>query len=162
MRNSTYEVLTGFEVHYLPSDKGRKVERYPCNRLWRPIGLWGVEAPTSSRESVHRWRGQIVGPTPSASWRHLFRGKEPRLIFGTNRINRVHCRSSPCVERISTVLQSNPTALLNPIHYCKLNAKVTLCFQKVISYRHSGNHNAWERIKWLTKLLLYRIIIRLR
>jgi hypothetical protein len=31
-------------------------ESYPCNRLWRPKGLWDVEAPTFSRQSVHRWR----------------------------------------------------------------------------------------------------------
>jgi hypothetical protein len=29
---------------------------YPCNRPWRPIGVWEVEAPTSSRQSAHRWR----------------------------------------------------------------------------------------------------------
>jgi hypothetical protein len=29
---------------------------YPCNRPWRPIGLWDVEAPTFSRKSAHRWR----------------------------------------------------------------------------------------------------------
>jgi hypothetical protein len=28
---------------------------YPCNRPWRPIGLWDVEAPTFSRQSAHRW-----------------------------------------------------------------------------------------------------------
>jgi hypothetical protein len=28
---------------------------YPCNRQWRPIGLWDVEAPTFSRQSAHRW-----------------------------------------------------------------------------------------------------------
>jgi hypothetical protein len=27
----------------------------PCNRPWRPIGLWDVEAPTFSRQSAHRW-----------------------------------------------------------------------------------------------------------
>jgi hypothetical protein len=27
-----------------------------CNRLWRPIGLWDVEAPTFSKQSAHRWR----------------------------------------------------------------------------------------------------------
>jgi hypothetical protein len=27
-----------------------------CNRPWRPIGLWDVEAPTFSRQSAHRWR----------------------------------------------------------------------------------------------------------
>jgi hypothetical protein len=30
--------------------------RYPCNRPWRPISLWDVEAPTFSRQSAHRWR----------------------------------------------------------------------------------------------------------
>jgi hypothetical protein len=29
---------------------------YPCNKPWRPIGLWDVEAPTFSRQSAHRWR----------------------------------------------------------------------------------------------------------
>jgi hypothetical protein len=28
----------------------------PCNRPWRPIRVWDVEAPTFSRQSVHRWR----------------------------------------------------------------------------------------------------------
>jgi hypothetical protein len=27
-----------------------------CNRPWRPIGLWDVEAPTFPRQSAHRWR----------------------------------------------------------------------------------------------------------
>jgi hypothetical protein len=30
-------------------------QRYRCNRPWRPIGLWNVEAPTFSRQSAHRW-----------------------------------------------------------------------------------------------------------
>jgi hypothetical protein len=29
---------------------------YPCNRLWRPKGMWDVEALTFSRQSAHRWR----------------------------------------------------------------------------------------------------------
>jgi hypothetical protein len=28
---------------------------HPCNRPWRPIGLWEVEAPTFSRQSAHGW-----------------------------------------------------------------------------------------------------------
>jgi hypothetical protein len=34
----------------------KKGQCYPCNRPWRPIGLWDVEAPTYSRQSAHRWR----------------------------------------------------------------------------------------------------------
>jgi hypothetical protein len=33
-----------------------KGSSYPCSRLWRPIGLWGVKGPTFSRQSTHRWR----------------------------------------------------------------------------------------------------------
>jgi hypothetical protein len=36
--------------------KNRYMESYLCNRPWRPIGLWDVEAPTFSRQSAHRWR----------------------------------------------------------------------------------------------------------
>jgi hypothetical protein len=40
-----------------------KKKSYPCNRPWRPIGLWDVEAPTFSRQSAHRWRwGQPYAP----------------------------------------------------------------------------------------------------
>jgi hypothetical protein len=36
--------------------KDKKGKNYPCNRPWRPIGLWDVEAATVSRPSAHRWR----------------------------------------------------------------------------------------------------------
>jgi hypothetical protein len=29
---------------------------YPCNRPWRPIGLWDVEGLTLSRQSAQRWQ----------------------------------------------------------------------------------------------------------
>jgi hypothetical protein len=29
---------------------------YPCNRPWRTIGFWDVEALTFSRQSAHRWQ----------------------------------------------------------------------------------------------------------
>jgi hypothetical protein len=31
-------------------------EEVKGNRLWRPIGLWDIEALTYSRQSPHRWR----------------------------------------------------------------------------------------------------------
>jgi hypothetical protein len=37
-----------------------------CNRPWRPIGLWEVEAPTSSRQSTHRWRWDCQPYAPTA------------------------------------------------------------------------------------------------
>jgi hypothetical protein len=36
--------------------KGKKTQSYPCNRPWRPIGLWDVETSTFFRQSAHRWR----------------------------------------------------------------------------------------------------------
>jgi hypothetical protein len=35
---------------------GKLSQSYPCNRAWRPVGLWDVAAPTFSRQSAHRWR----------------------------------------------------------------------------------------------------------
>jgi hypothetical protein len=38
--------------------KGKKKKRksYSCNRPWKTIELWDVEAPIISRQSAHRWR----------------------------------------------------------------------------------------------------------
>jgi hypothetical protein len=38
------------------AQKLRGCESYPCNKPWRPIGLWDVEAPTFPRQSAKRWR----------------------------------------------------------------------------------------------------------
>jgi hypothetical protein len=46
----------GFITCFTSGTKGKKGKAYPCNRPWRPIGLWYVEAPTFSRQSAHRWR----------------------------------------------------------------------------------------------------------
>jgi hypothetical protein len=45
--------------------KGKKYS-YPRNRPWRPTGLWDVEAPTFSRQSVHRWRWGCHPYAPAA------------------------------------------------------------------------------------------------
>jgi hypothetical protein len=39
---------------------------YPCNRPWRPIGLWDVEVPTFSRQPAHRWRWGCQPYAPAA------------------------------------------------------------------------------------------------
>jgi hypothetical protein len=36
---------------------------YPCNRLWRPIGLWDVEAPTFSLDNWFTDGGKVVSLT---------------------------------------------------------------------------------------------------
>jgi hypothetical protein len=42
------------------------VKSYPCNRPWRPIGLWVVEAPTLSTQSAHRWQWSCQPYVPAA------------------------------------------------------------------------------------------------
>jgi hypothetical protein len=32
------------------------LQKFSWSKPWKPIELWDVEAPTSSRQSVHRWR----------------------------------------------------------------------------------------------------------
>jgi hypothetical protein len=36
-----------------------------CNRPWRPIELWDVEAPTFSRQSGQRWQGSCQPDAPA-------------------------------------------------------------------------------------------------
>jgi hypothetical protein len=70
----------GFTGHALfLSSQYKRRWSYPCNRLWRPIGLWDVEAPTFSRHSAHRWRW---GCQPYVPCRLLH--LPPRKIPGTD------------------------------------------------------------------------------
>jgi hypothetical protein len=43
---------------------------YPCNRPWRSIGLWDVEAPILSIQSAHRWRWGCQPYAPAALYPH--------------------------------------------------------------------------------------------
>jgi hypothetical protein len=45
-----------FLCTFLIIHTGKKGESYPCNRPWRLIGLWHVEAPIFCRHTVQRWR----------------------------------------------------------------------------------------------------------
>jgi hypothetical protein len=56
----------------------KKKQSYPCNRPWRPIGMWYIEAPTSSRKSAHRWRWGCQPYAPAG--RHLPLGRFLVLI----------------------------------------------------------------------------------
>jgi hypothetical protein len=53
---------------YRPSTRTlADIKSYPCKKPWRPIGLWDVEAPTSSRQSqmAVRFSGPRAGrPSP--------------------------------------------------------------------------------------------------
>jgi hypothetical protein len=46
--------------------KDKEKVKLPCNRPWRSIGLWDVEAPTFSRQSDHRWRWGYQPYAPAA------------------------------------------------------------------------------------------------
>jgi hypothetical protein len=50
---------------------------YPCGRLWRPIGLWDIQAPTFSRQLAHTWRWGCQPYAPAALY-------PPRKIPGTH------------------------------------------------------------------------------
>jgi hypothetical protein len=55
---------------------------YPCNRSWRPIGLWDVEACTFSRQLVHTHSSEVVRFT---HWQPF----TPRKISRTHFCNRL-------------------------------------------------------------------------
>jgi hypothetical protein len=52
-------------IYIYKSNTGKRWS-YSCNRPWRPIGLWDVEAPIFSRQSVHRWRWVCQPYAPTA------------------------------------------------------------------------------------------------
>jgi hypothetical protein len=62
----------------LPIGKKGKRWSYPYNRLWRPIELWDVEAPTFCLDSLLTDGGKVVSPmcrlpfTPQEDSRYSF------------------------------------------------------------------------------------------
>jgi hypothetical protein len=55
-----------FLVQWHLCAEGSQKLSYSCNRPWRPIGFWDVEAPTFSRHLVHRWRWGCQPYAPAA------------------------------------------------------------------------------------------------
>jgi hypothetical protein len=60
-RSQRTETALLHEVHSSQTGKSD-----PCNRPWRPIGLWDVEDPTFSGQSAHRWRWGCQPYAPAA------------------------------------------------------------------------------------------------
>jgi hypothetical protein len=53
----------------------KKSKSYPCNRLWRPIGVFDVKNLTYlDRESAHRWRRGCQPYAPAALY-------SPKTLF---------------------------------------------------------------------------------
>jgi hypothetical protein len=60
--------LCGQDAKFCDVKASGKKERqiYLCNRPWRTIGLWEVEALAFSRQSAHRWRWGCQSYAPAA------------------------------------------------------------------------------------------------
>jgi hypothetical protein len=82
---------------------GRK--SYPCNRPWRPIGLWDVEAPTFSRQSAHRWAvrsvsraGRSLPPRRFLALIFVIGWVDPRVLLRLERLGQLK-KSSDHIEK---------------------------------------------------------------
>jgi hypothetical protein len=65
----------------------KKRQNYPCNRPWRPTGLWDVEAPTFSLDNRFTDGGKVVSLTcrppftpQEDSWYSFLLGVHPKAI----------------------------------------------------------------------------------
>jgi hypothetical protein len=82
-----------------------KSKCYPRNRLWRPIGLWDVENPILSRQSIPRWRWGCQphcnnsGHFPSSCL--LF--KTPLNPIGLSVPHRKHIRSPLWAQQVNAI-----------------------------------------------------------
>jgi hypothetical protein len=60
------KLATSKGLYNLRQRERAKSKSYPCNRPWRPIVLWDVDAPTFSRQSAQRWRWGCRPYVPAA------------------------------------------------------------------------------------------------
>jgi hypothetical protein len=98
----------------------------PCNRPWRPIGLWDVEAPTFSRQSAHRcrWGCQPYAPTD----RPLLPGTFLVLI---SVIGWVDPRITVRLERSGPLKNPMTPSGIKPVTF----RLVAECLNQLLSYR---------------------------
>jgi hypothetical protein len=86
--------------------KGGKVS-YPCTRLWRPIGMWDIEAPTFSLDNRLTDGGEVVSLTRRPSFTSR---KIPGSHF-SQRLSRPEGHSA--AERIRSIEKKNNNIIGN-------------------------------------------------
>jgi hypothetical protein len=83
------------------NENERKRQSYPCNRPWRPIWLWDVEAPTLSLDNRLTDGGEVVSLTRRPPY-------IPRKISGTHFCQRLsRPRGHNAAGRVRSVEKSN-------------------------------------------------------
>jgi MoaA/NifB/PqqE/SkfB family radical SAM enzyme len=95
---------------------------YPCNRPWRPIKLWDVEAPTFFNQSAHRsrWGCQphvLVALHPAGRFLVLISVRgwiDPRVIVRLERLGQLKKFTSSGLEPVTFRLVSE---CLNQLRY---------------------------------------------
>jgi hypothetical protein len=107
----------------------QKIKSYPCNRPWRPMGPWDVEAPTFCRQSAHRWRWGCQPYAPAA----LYSRKIPGTHF-SYRLSRPQGHSA--AGRIRSIEKSgdligNRTRCLRLVAECLNQLRYRVLPQKI-------------------------------
>jgi hypothetical protein len=95
-----YKQKISLYAQYIMLSEHLAMLSYPCNRPWSPIGLWDVEAPTSSRRSAHRWRWSCQPYAPSypctMPWRPIGLWDVEASTLSRQSAHRRQCGCQPC------------------------------------------------------------------
>jgi hypothetical protein len=121
------------------------IKIYPCNRLWRPIELWEVEAPTfcldSSQMAVRLWALRAGCPYPQENipvHNSVRRWVDPRAIVRLERLGKLknppHWDSGSATFRLATYCL-NQLGYRDPPQKIGITFKILYCSFPASCYR---------------------------
>jgi hypothetical protein len=132
-----------------------------CNRPWRPIGLWDVEAPIFCRQSAHRWRWGCQSYAPAAIYapgRFLVlisvRGWiDPRITMGLKGLGKLkkfnYLIGTPTCDLPACSIVPQPTTLPRaPVLFLWFLENVWICYfvNTYTSLTHSWSRALLEKL----------------
>jgi hypothetical protein len=137
---------------------------YPCNRPWRPTGLWDVDAPTFSRQSAHRWQWgcqpYAIAAQPNPSSRTMALGStEPLKEMSTRNLPGSKGRPARKSDTLTATCEPTVLKIWEPRRFTTLWASTSCYGDSLTFYNYCQYTLKCSKNKFITYLQAYICVL---